>query len=163
MNWPFKGSFCSSAPKPEPSVSTDNLNDAKGQWKELRVSPIPLQQEVSSIGAYVVCWSLIVNAQSSQSVQVRVGYQRRSGLWFFRDLLPLYTYANFPIHFNVMRVLTVFGQSQSSVLTIGCEWISWIHLWQCLPPPKSKQTGRRGSRLCADAPRWRRCPRYCFG
>lgn len=94
-----------------------------------------------------------------QSVQVRVGYKRRSVLWFYGDLPPLYTYANFPIHFNVMPFLTVFGQSQSSILTIRCEWISWIPGVQW---PQFKQTGRRGPCFSADAPCRGRRPRYCF-
>lgn len=94
-----------------------------------------------------------------QSVQVRVGYRRHSVLWFYRDLPPLYTYANFPIHFNVMPFLTVFGQSQSSILTIGCEWIRWIPGVQW---PQSKQTGRRGPCFSADDPCSGRCPLYCF-
>lgn len=62
------------------------------------------------------------------------------------DLPPLYTYANVPIDFNVMLVLTVVGQSQSRVMTIGCEWISWIHGSQW---PQSKQTGGRGPALAS--------------
>ena len=60
-------------------------------------------------------------------------------LW---DLPSLYTCANFPIDFNVMLVLTVFGQSQSSVMmTIGCEWISWIHGVQWAPIQTNRWEG----------------------
>ena len=84
-------------------------------------------------------------------------------LWFFppRPHSFLYSY-QLSHRFNVMLVLTLFGQSQSSVMTIGCEWISWIHGVQW---PKSKQTGGRGPSLScsrsADAPQRWRYPCHC--
>lgn len=140
------------------------LNETKVPGKEM--SQINFFRWVFSIWAYVVCWSLMVNMQSNgvQSVQACVSYKRRSELWFYPLRPPSFIYLYQLSHrFNVMLVLTVFGQSQSSVMTIGCEWISWIHGVQW---PQSKQTGGRGPSLAscrsADVPQRRRYPCHCI-
>lgn len=109
-------------------------------------------------------WWIRSQIDGVQSVQACVGYKRHSGLWFYPRRPPSFIYLYQLSHrFNVMLVLTVFGQSQSSVMTIGCEWISWIHGVQW---PQSKQTGGRGPSLAscrsADAPQRGRYPRYCI-
>lgn len=105
-----------------------------------------------------ICRRMVSRSRSVSGARGVEGYD-----FTHRDLPPLYTYANVPIDFNAMLVLTVLGQSQSSVMTIGCEWISWIHGVQW---PQSKQTGGRGpslaSCLSSDVPRQGRYPRYCI-
>lgn len=103
-------------------------------------------------------WRICSQMASSHSGSVRVR------LWFYPPTPPSFIYLYQLSHwFNVMLVLTGVGQSQSSVMAIGCEWISWIHGVQW---PQSKQTGGRGPLLAscrsADAPQWGRYRRCCF-
>lgn len=85
---------------------------------------------MSSVGAYVVFWSLIANKQSRQSCQSVSWsrYEMCSELWIWlRDPSFIYPCQLFPSFFNLMQVLTVSVQSQSRMLTIGCERIRLIH------------------------------------
>lgn len=101
-----------------------------------RIKPRMIYNEVSCIRAYVVCWSLMANMRSDGVRESRPVWvtRKRSGLWFYPQRPPSFIYLCQLSHwFNVMLVLTVFGQSQSSIMTIGCEWISWIH-WGTMAP-----------------------------
>lgn len=78
-------------------------------------------------------WRICSRMASRESRPVWVT-RKRSGLWFYPQRPPSFIYLCQLSHwFNVMLVLTVFGQSQSSIMTIGCEWISWIH-WGTMAP-----------------------------
>lgn len=79
-----------------------------------------------------------------------------------QDLRPLYTFSSFPSDLMCCWFSQV-GQSQSILMTIGCELIIWIH---GVHGPRSKQTSGRGplqaSCLSADASQWGRNPCCCL-
>lgn len=85
---------------------------------------------VSCIWAYVVCWSLMVNTQSDEVQSVQV--------WVRVMILPTETsllYILMPTFPSILMwcwFSQCFGQSQSSVMTIGCEWISCS--WSTMAP-----------------------------